>query len=159
MKKVSFLQTLVATLFFATVGLSTAGIAQQASGPIVRCLDGSYYLMQCNAVQLQVDETVVIKRAGQEVGRGRIVRSEGQFRSLLLERGEAGRMDMVYSTTTNSQQGPAMPVACGKSSTFGSKAAEKPMAKTTGRPKSDDFFSGLQGGRVLDLTGGQVISR
>jgi hypothetical protein len=155
MSKESFTKNLLAAATVMAVCLGRPAVAQEASGPIVRCLEGSTYLVQCNAAQLQPNDLVMVKRAGHEVARGKVLRREGQFCSLLVEKGEVRRMDVVYSLTTRVQGWPAA-----TSQTYGaqlSASPERPASiPATTKTKRDEFFSGLEGGRVLDLGGGSL---
>src|SRR5688572_7430737 len=102
--------TLVALV---VMGVAGAVSAQEISGPIVRCLMGDYFLVQCNGAQPAIDEFVTILRQGREVARGKVMRVEGNSYSILVQSGEAERMDLVYlsSGAGRAVRGPVLPSA------------------------------------------------
>lgn len=143
-------------------------LAQKACGPVIRALEGDYFLVQCNGAAMQPNDQVSIRRDGQEVARGTVMRSEGNLCSVLVREGEAQRMDVVYllSPTTDAARGPALP-SFGKGQGAGAivpatasmSSGSNSASSDANRSKRDSFFSGVgSGGRVLNLNTGEVIT-
>lgn len=142
-------------------------LAQKACGPVVRILEGDYYLVQCNGAIPQVNDPVCLRRNGQDVARGQVMRTEGNLCSIRILSGEAQRMDTVYLTApaADASKGPALP-SFGTSRAAGGLNAGDAAGATaatsssgnTGKSKRDSFFSGLGSGRVLNLNTGEMIN-
>lgn len=118
------------------------------SGPVVRSLGEDYFLVQCNACLPQVDEMVVISRAGREVGAGKVMRIQGGQCSIKLLGGVAVPGDCVElrRTVTTNDRGPELP----------SVNLARPTNSESRQSRPDGYWNSISGGRVLDLNSGRV---
>jgi hypothetical protein len=126
----------------------------------MRSLGNNYFLVQCNAVQLQPDDTVTLLRQGQEVGSGRVMRQEGSVCSILLTRGEAQRLDLVVLTRRHAavaERGPSLP-SFGASSPPPAPRPATVAAKA--QTNSPSYFNSIHAsGSVYNLNSGQYLTR
>lgn len=146
-------------LLIILMALTGAAPAQELSGPIVRCLKGDYFLVQCNGAQPAIDESVTVLRQGTEVARGRVMRVEVGSYSIQVQSGEAERMDMVYlsSRVGAGPRGPMLPpVAKPERPPLQDASVDTQPPSRAARSKRDDFFTRIEGGRVFNLNTGEV---
>ncbi len=135
----------------------TCPVLAQPSGPVLRPLGHNYYLVQCNAVMLQPDDTVTILRQGQEVGSGKVMRCENSMCSILMTSGEARRLDLVVlnqRTAVPGDRGPTLPV-------YGAAAPSKtpPVTVAAKRPDTGYFGSMTTLGGVYNLNTGEYLTK
>lgn len=134
--------------------LLTSPVLAQPSGPVLRPLGNDYFLVQCNAVKLQADDTVTILRQGVQVGTGRVMRHDSSLCSILLTSGEARRLDLVVlssRTAAAGDRGPALP-ACG--TVTPSKAATPARSNS-----SAGYFGSTNLGGVYNLNTGEYLTK
>ena len=152
--------------FLAVVLLVTMmagpGLAEQACGPVVRGLEGEFFLVQCNGGGPRASDPVSIRRDGLEVARGTVMRVEGNMCSVRVPGGGAQRMDMVFllSAPAGAEQGPALPgFGSGRSASPPAPSPPPTSSAAAAKTKRDSFFSGVgSGGRVLNLNTGEVLT-
>ncbi len=139
---------------FILAWLLSASLWAQPSGPIIRPLGADFYLVQCNAYPLKVDDRVVLTRQGVEVGKGQVMRQEGGFCSIRLLEGQAQRYDLVslQSQGGSGDRGPAL--------NLHTPPASKPGAAARPRQSQQaSYFHSLDfSGRVYQLNTGQVLT-
>lgn len=145
-----------ATLIMA-LALTLQAFAQP-SGPIVRPLANNYYLVQCNALQLEADDSVAVMRAGVQVGTGRVMRHETSICSIMLTSGEARRLDLVVllqRQPKSQERGPNLPSLGAPPTTASSNKSSNLTVKP---PENKNFFN-TQGtfGAVYNLNTGQYL--
>ena len=149
------------------ISMAGPGLAQQPCGPVVRGLEGDYFLVQCNGGGPRATDQVSIRRDGLEVARGTVMRVEGNMCSVRAPGGGVQRMDMVFllDPPGQAEQGPALPNFGSGSGRLASPPAPSPPpsasspSSAAGKTKRDSFFSGVgSGGRVLNLNTGEMLT-
>lgn len=133
----------------------------QPSGPIVRPLAHNYYLVQCNALQLEADDSVAIFRSGVQVGSGRVMRHDNSLCSILLTGGEARRLDLVVlvhrQNKSGNDRGPDLPSLMAAPSVT---PPNKTSSLAVKPPENKNFFnSNGTFGSVYNLNTGQYLTR
>ena len=138
----------------------------QVSGPVVQSLGGNYVLVQCNSLQLQPDDRVSIRRAGDEVGAGVVMRNQGGVCSVRVDHGAAQRFDVVVlvgRAVANDSRGPDIPLQFCPSKPASAKVTVAPAPAPQVRPpqnKRDEFWSTHKAtGRVLNLNTGEIYNQ
>ena len=141
-------------ILFCLIALTCQATAQP-SGPIIRSLGDNYFLVQCNAIQLEADDTVTVLRQGQPVATARVMRHEASVCSILLTSGEARRLDLVVLSKSHNaaaERGPCLPT-CLLSSP---KPPPSPAPKSGG---TAGYFNSINtGGSVYNLNTGQYLT-
>lgn len=126
-------------------------------GPIVRSLGSDFYLVQCNSCRLQPDEPVLIVRNGQEVGAGRVMRSENGYCTVRLISGTASAADSINRpalAVKTSDRGPTIPVQYTQASR--PCVTNAPVVRPANANPPQDYWRTLENGRVFNLNTGQV---
>jgi hypothetical protein len=140
--------------FLLFVFVLSAMVSAQPSGPVIRSLGADFYLVQCNAYPLKVDDRVVLTRQGLEVGKGQVMRQEGGFCSIRLLEGQAQRFDLVslQPQGASGDRGPALNLQP-------ASAPKPPAAARARQPQQASYFHSLDfSGRVYQLNTGQVLT-
>jgi len=126
---------------------------------VVRKLSPEYYVVQCNAFQLQVDDLVVLSRNGMEIGRGQVMRQQGAHCSIRLLEGQAERFDLVCLASRKSAPGDRGPELGGFVAAPGPAQQQAQARPAAVNPSRDGYFQSMNfSGRVYQLNTGQVLT-